>query len=295
MGGFNATPQPQQGGTISNVTYTVISDNPNVQVSFSDTGTTTITNPDAHVIARTDYSKTQTVPWEGTETGSTSVNVDEGDKYITTSTLEAPNHDTTWSVSDDSIYVNTWMVGNQLYARVANRPPILDPIGNKTVNEGELLEFTITATDPDGDILTYSVSNLPTGASFDPGTQTFSWIPDFTQAGSYYGIYFEVTDGDLADYEDIIIIVNDVTPTELIEDFIEYIESLNLQRGIENSLLSKLNRIIKLLERGQNNVAINQLNAFINEVEALRGKKLTNEQADYLIGEAEKIIYVISS
>ena len=56
-----------------------------------------------------------------------------------------------------------------------NQPPTLDPIGNKSVNEGSLLEFTISATDPDtGDTLTYSASNLPSGATFDAGTQTFS-------------------------------------------------------------------------------------------------------------------------
>lgn len=36
-----------------------------------------------------------------------------------------------------------------------NQPPVLAPIGNKTVNEGSLLQFTITATDPDGNPLTY--------------------------------------------------------------------------------------------------------------------------------------------
>lgn len=55
-----------------------------------------------------------------------------------------------------------------------NCPPVLDSIGAKSVNEGELLEFTITATDPDGDDLTYAAGGLPAGASFDPATQTFT-------------------------------------------------------------------------------------------------------------------------
>ena len=36
--------------------------------------------------------------------------------------------------------------------------------------------------------------------------------------------------------------------------------------------------------------AINQLNAFVNQVEAQRGKKLTEGQADYLVAEAQTII-----
>lgn len=59
---------------------------------------------------------------------------------------------------------------------------------------------------------------------------------------------------------------------------------------MKNSLTHELTNVIKSLEKGQNNTAINQLNAFINEVKAQRGKKLTNEQADYLITTAQTII-----
>ena len=55
-----------------------------------------------------------------------------------------------------------------------NLPPVLDPIEDKQVNEGEMLQFKISAKDPDNDIITYSTDNLPDGASFDTATQTFS-------------------------------------------------------------------------------------------------------------------------
>ena len=98
------------------------------------------------------------------------------------------------------------------YIQVENRPPVLDPIGDKSVDEGQLLQFTVTASDPNGDTLTYSASNLPSGASFDPDTQTFSWTPNFQQAGNYPGVTFTVEDdGDpsLEDSETITIVVND--------------------------------------------------------------------------------------
>lgn len=91
-----------------------------------------------------------------------------------------------------------------------NEPPVLDTIGNKTVDERSLLEFVITATDPDGDSLTYSASNLPLGASFNPLTKTFSWTPDYDQSGDYFNVLFEVTDGELQDEEYITISVNNV-------------------------------------------------------------------------------------
>jgi len=89
---------------------------------------------------------------------------------------------------------------------VANRAPVLDPIGNKSVTVGSLLQFTISASDPDGNPLTYSASNLPAGASFNTSNRTFSWTP--SQAGSYTNIHFEVSDGSLSDSEDITITVN---------------------------------------------------------------------------------------
>jgi hypothetical protein len=90
-----------------------------------------------------------------------------------------------------------------------NRPPVLNAIGNKTVNEGVLLTFTISASDPDGDSLTCSASNLPQGASFSSSTRTFSWTPGFSQAGTYANIHFAVSDGTLTDSEDITIPVTD--------------------------------------------------------------------------------------
>jgi alpha-tubulin suppressor-like RCC1 family protein len=100
-----------------------------------------------------------------------------------------------------------------------NQPPELAAIGNKTVDEGQLLTFAISATDPDGDNLTYSASNLPDGASLDPGTRTFSWTPSYTQAGSYPGVRFIVTDNgtpSASDFEDITVTVNNVNqPPEL--------------------------------------------------------------------------------
>ena len=89
-----------------------------------------------------------------------------------------------------------------------NRPPVLDHIGDKTVNETDLLEFTINATDPDADVLAYTASNLPDGASFNPYTRTFSWTPTFGQTGTYPDVHFEIDDGEFTDWENITITVN---------------------------------------------------------------------------------------
>ena len=91
-----------------------------------------------------------------------------------------------------------------------NYAPVLSAIGNKTVAEGETLEYTLTATDINGDTLTYSATNLPTGASFDTSTHTFSWVPTYDQAGTYLNILFQVSDGSLTDSEEMTITVSNV-------------------------------------------------------------------------------------
>ncbi|MCR4393549.1 MAG: putative Ig domain-containing protein [Dehalococcoidales bacterium] len=91
-----------------------------------------------------------------------------------------------------------------------NRAPVLNPIGNKTVKEMSTLTFTLSATDPDGDPLTFSASNLPPGASFNPVTRTFTWTPTYWQSGVYSNIRFQVSDGSLIDYEYITITVRNV-------------------------------------------------------------------------------------
>ncbi len=87
--------------------------------------------------------------------------------------------------------------------------PLLYSIGSKSVNEGSLLSFTVSGSDPDGDLLTFSATNLPAGASFNQATQTFSWTPTYTQAG-LYSVTFMVSDGSLTDSEVVAITVNNV-------------------------------------------------------------------------------------
>ncbi len=86
-------------------------------------------------------------------------------------------------------------------------PPELDPIGNRQGFEGEYLGFTINAGDPDSDApLTYRADGLPDGARFNAADRTFSWTPDFGQAGNY-DVRFEVCDdcpeGALCDSETV--------------------------------------------------------------------------------------------
>ena len=93
--------------------------------------------------------------------------------------------------------------------------PVLAAIGDKSVNEGGLLTFTNTATDADlpAQILTYSLSNAPAGASINASNGVFTWTPSEGQGPASYVVTVLVTDDGVptqADAETITITVNEV-------------------------------------------------------------------------------------
>ncbi len=87
--------------------------------------------------------------------------------------------------------------------------PVLASIGSKNGNEGELLSFTISATDPNGDDITYSANNLPGGASIDSTTGAFRWTPDYDAEGTY-NVDFIASSYGLTDSESITITIDNV-------------------------------------------------------------------------------------
>ncbi len=98
----------------------------------------------------------------------------------------------------------------QLTVRNSNISPILQPIANQVINEGELYSFLANASDPDGDSLTYLGENLPEGATVDPVSGEFRWTPSYQQAGNHSGIRVIVGDGHRSRFQDFAIYVTDV-------------------------------------------------------------------------------------
>lgn len=92
---------------------------------------------------------------------------------------------------------------------ILNTPPTLDPIPDQTINQGETATFTATATDPDvGQILTYSLSGEPAGATINPLTGEFSWSTDSSTIPGSYTFDVIVSDGFATDTESVTINVS---------------------------------------------------------------------------------------
>jgi parallel beta-helix repeat protein len=85
------------------------------------------------------------------------------------------------------------------------------------------------------------------------------------------------------------------SPEDSIDELIAEIEGMSLSEGCEESLLGKLADVLDSIDEEEHKTAQNQLEAFINQVEAQRGKKLTEAQADQLVEAAEMVIYMLSA
>jgi hypothetical protein len=81
-----------------------------------------------------------------------------------------------------------------------------------------------------------------------------------------------------------------IDPVASVDALITTTTGFALPKGTQQSLLANLNAAKSAFARGDTTAGANQLNAFINEVQAQRGHKLTAQQADQLLGGAELIL-----
>ncbi len=164
-------------------------------------------------------------------------------------------------------------------------PPVADAGPDKTVLKGETVQFDGSSSyDPVGTIVSYEWN-------FDDGTTDSGVIVSHIYDGAgIYTVTLTVTDNDDNTRTDTTTITVQ-TPAKATGDLITTVESFELPKGIERNLTAPLEAAINALERGNEEAAIGQLNAFINHVEALkRAGKLPEEQADTLIAVAQRII-----
>ncbi|MFC1553150.1 putative Ig domain-containing protein [candidate division KSB1 bacterium] len=96
--------------------------------------------------------------------------------------------------SDAGVYIckatNTMATDLTLYTRPVtlsiNNHPVIVNIQDQTVNEGDTLNLTVSATDVESDSLFFSISgSKPDGLTLDSTTGDLNWTPSFLQSGDY--------------------------------------------------------------------------------------------------------------
>jgi hypothetical protein len=86
-----------------------------------------------------------------------------------------------FNLNDD---ITVQEVNNVLKPNVTARP-VFTALPSFEVFEGQTLNFTVQASNPNSSRLTYTSPNLPAGAKLDQDSGEFSWTPDDGQSGTY--------------------------------------------------------------------------------------------------------------
>ena len=146
--------------------------------------------------------------------------------------------------------------------------------------------MTVFPTNPSGALVSYPQANStddePSSASCNPlSGSEFSFGSDIVTC---------MATDDAGNNATKTFTITVLTPIQADQKLVSVINGMSLPGGETNSLDAKLGTALSSLNSHNNNTAKNQLNAFINEVNAQTGKKITQTQAAQLLQDAQDII-----
>jgi hypothetical protein len=140
------------------------------------------------------------------------------------------------SVRDNGVHSFSDTQTFSVTVREVNTAPTLAAITNRTINEGQLLTITASASDSDlsANALTYSLGRKPSGATINASSGVFSWQPTDIQGGTNYPVDIIVSDSgvpSLSATQSFIVTVKNTR-----NDFAFSIGSTNVVPGESNSV-----------------------------------------------------------
>jgi PKD repeat protein len=168
---------------------------------------------------------------------------------------------------------------------VLNNPPVARAGADLTLIVDETGSFDGSgSTDIDGSVASYDW-DWGDGSAHGTGAKP---THSYSSAG-VYTVTLTVADDD-GSTASATLAVTVRTPAGAADDLVVTVQDMDLDSTIETPLVQKLQNAITDLNKGNTNGAAGKLDAFINQVEAKRGKGLTDQQADELIAYAEWIL-----
>jgi hypothetical protein len=230
---FTWTPTFQQSGIYPNVIFTVI-EKTGSQLSTSDTITITVNHvnrsPELPAIANVTIAEDSMliiqVP-EGSDPDSEDIgklfyrveNTPEGVEF------DSVAHIFKWkpTFEQSGTYIVDFVLEDgsggadreavTVTVQHVDRPPIVQSVADQTVNEGDTLKVVLSGEELDSedlDKISFMMKNLPEGASFNPATREFSWMPTYDQSGNYPNVTAIMQAGRMSDTTFFNITVNHV-------------------------------------------------------------------------------------
>jgi PKD domain/FlgD Ig-like domain/Bacterial Ig domain/Putative Ig domain len=203
-GAFSWTPSESQGGAVYPVSFTAsdgtaTSAPVGISITVNDTNSAPVLDPIGNKSTPVNTALTFTATASDTDIPAQTLlfSLTLGSPAATGATINSATGAFSWTPTASGSFPVTITVtdngtpplddfeGIVISVGAVNQPPILTQPGDVTINEGDVLDFTLTATDPDGDPLTFSL---------EPGAPTFMTVssagavhiaPGFGDSGSY--------------------------------------------------------------------------------------------------------------
>jgi len=153
----------------------------------------------------------------GAPSGAT-INSSSGALSWTPTEVQGPGNYTVTIVVSDTIITDSETI--TITVSEVNLTPVLNPIGDQSVDEETELTFTVTATDTDIPVqtLSYTLLGAPSGATTNSFSGAFSWTPTEVQGPGNYTITIVVSDTVITDSETITVTVREVNTAPTISD-----------------------------------------------------------------------------
>ncbi len=130
-------------------------------------------------------------------------------------------YDVTITVRDDGLPARAASTSFQWTVTGSNRAPALAWIPSPALGADGWVRFTATATDPDGDKITFSLANAPQGAGIQSTNGDFKWKPTAAQRGAGYQVTVIATDDgvpSLSDSQTLTIVLPELNQPPVIAD-----------------------------------------------------------------------------
>lgn len=180
--------------------------------------------------------------------------------------------------------------------------PAYDMCVRKRSQHSERVQLNVAHRDPESVVFRPLDRTWTFGAGYSGGlpvSLTLTGVPIGDPTGRTCTLTLTTTDGttpvvtvnrEFLYQGESAIRFGSIDPAVLLPNLLADVEALGLDRGTSMALGAKLRAAQASVATGDLASALNQLRAFTNFVEAQRGKRLTNAQADALIGVARNIV-----
>jgi streptogramin lyase len=113
-------------------------------------------------------------------------------------------------VTDDGVSPDKLNDSEEITVIVGNSPPVLKPIATQTIALGQSMTFIASATDAEDKLLIFSLENEPPGATINPTTGQFTWLP--TQPGTFTTTVVVTDTGGLSARQTVTLVVGNTPP-----------------------------------------------------------------------------------